>query len=1464
MSTLQDRVDAINDSYFASNPPTKLIMDNYNRMLLHVLPEQIQNLDTMFTDDNGVKCKYVFKDFTSHPQRFPNGNPIWPLHARRNKTDYACDHTCNLEIYRKFPEDKDFVLEHVRHDFPLWSEPMMPGSAICPLSRVPKHLPPGVQRKWNDVDEEGNVIAFEDRDYSMEAVQSWASVDEDPNIPLGAFICGGQRKAVTTQEGVALNRSFRVVDSKLQTYEFKQGGDMVVDMRSSGPNHAISHVKVVFAKKVLPEVAKVNGEKIKHIYYVSCISMPSLNSGIMNVINAIRLAFYFNYDVRGTLNTAIDHFNSYFDMATGLSQIDDVNGVSYYKHYTIEDAMMVGNDSELLKLYARSTVKPGGKYRREGGRDIQLDPTDEEIQQLKSIFNAQFFPHIPSDNLNSKFTVLMDMVVDSIKFKFGYVSLSNKDHYGVKYLKDPSTLILVQDLEFVNFYLVSKLREKPPLVSTLEDGGDGTSMVARRNTASRKKSKANSFNELIRSITNKMNKITLEIHKNYIVGKWGLPSKLKQNTNIIQVINQTTISNIINTIRRIGVNVDKNASPEKSRQLDPSQYGYVDPTDTPDSDSGHVKQMANTLKITTEESDLFLIELIQDTFDLLEQRDLKEDGTPDYDQVGVYVNGNFLGYVTDAEEMEKQLMLMRRKHTISPYTSIYLRPDLDSHENIRRLIINTAAGRAIRPLFVIENDREPAFLKIEPPTNNFDELVAKGAIVYIDPSELEWRRVAVKLSDLTTGAGYDLMEMDPQNIFGVVASMMHLANFNSMPRIAYNANMMKQFASTVNMAFHGDFETGNKVLRYGQKSFVETAMGNALKQQEQPSEQNAVVAVMTHNFAVEDALVIKASALQRGLITSDSYDVVGFDVDPKLGERIGGKKSGLTEGLVPSRHRGTYTYKKNVVELGSEAEPIGDEEREEIYKQLKREKDPIRIKRLLDKTRNRNKVIGVATYRAETSEGTQQEYELHKGDVIGCKTVDGKEKCVTMHGLKGVVDRVWINHNPAKGKTHYRIRLRSVNINGNWKDIGDKLFGGHSQKGVIGLVVPDEDMPFTPDGISPDIIFNPHGFPSRVTMGYQMDALFGLSASAQDVNSAREIEAIVLPQENLYGHPILFPKREDVQDVPETIKYSNLDTKQQKALGYILKAKKGVDSNAIAVYLEEGNDFTLPHWLKEATYPNGIKTIGDLNEKGIWYRLAYEAMNGNLPRSSNYKRSVFSGTPYRGELVEENEREENIAIAQLKAKGWLPTGQTTMIDGKTGRMIGRYKYVDPLTGIQKEDSNWSDEDDEDRAREEAPETFQFFPTPISVGILSYKPLKHVVKEKIRYRDVGANSFLTRQAMKGKSKDGGIRYGEQETQIIFAHGASSFLQDRLYLSTDPSTFVSCSKCYSTAFLDRKVNQYRCTACGDAAEFVQLEAPRSSDLLKVYLNAMGLKSIFRYGNTEDSVNVTRRLMGREEKK
>jgi len=1259
-------------SFLESNPLTKVVLDSFNRSVLELLPRYIQNTPIVFASD-GMRFRCTFSNVRQVGAADKYGRPIWPFMCRRNKEDYILKQYADIVLELYDEEDDIWRLVDSRSNMQIWDNLNMLGSKTCWLSMIDKELPPGVMRRYLDIDADGNPIPFNKRDYSLANVQDFRSVDEDPSLPLGYFISAGIPKAVTVQERLGMNMMFNVTNDKIfklkdaraQTFDKSGSETLVCDIRSMSQRYDISHVKVLLVN-LAPDPKNPTGI-LGHALYM-CI--PAFNNASTNVINMMRLYYLLVKGEGDQLNNCINIFRAYFAQSTSLVS------VSKYNDNTVEDARMIGNDENLLRRYATLTGRT--QFIVSDKVKEMVDISEDQMEEMRNEMKLQFFPHIDTDDEIAKFRMLADMCVQVVKFNLGIVQASNKDHYGVKRMNDPGNQIYTLNVSCYSKYIREYMRKKPPSFPN----GD--------------------YNSFFRTLTARFNKISDDIHKNYSKAMWGLTSR-PQKPGVVQPMSMMTMAAAYGILRRIGVstgNDKKKNKAQKPKLIDETQYGYVCPSDTPDSDlGGMVKQLGITTLITMEESDEPIRALLMSDYALL-------DESESYDDAIVYVNGQFIGYTDIPDQIRSDLVQARRNNKISKFTTIILSCDTSGGEVVRRLQITTSSGRPVRPLLVVGDNNQPLYKQYN--TYDFTTLLTNGAIEMLNAGELEWESIAITPDMLTTGRKFTYLEIHPVAMFGIAPSLMNLANYNQIPRVAYTANMKKQAISAANLAYINQMETGTKVLRYPQRQLLQTVTAQVIGHNEQPSEQNVVIAIMPLGYNMEDALVINRGFIQRGGLSSDNYDVIGFDVEKGAGEKLGGVK--FPQGIVSERQPATVQVTKQL--LDSDQELIG---------------------------------YITNTVPSSNTEATQN-YQLSKGDIVACKTIveNGKahEECINMTGMKGVVDKIWTIDYGARKKTNYRIRIRSANMTGGPQDIGDKMYAEYSQKGVIGMVMDETDMPRTPDGIPIDMVMNPAGFPTRMTIGYLLDMIFGLSITAPTRNP---IPATQIPPDIL-SKPVI-PGIEGKT-------YFQLTTNERKAFNALFSRNP-----AIEPLLRSGEDFPIPEIAYNRMYPERLRTTRGFEQYPL-YRMAYEYINGNLPRNSSTMQANVPSTINATPFGDPNEEQFKLAQQALQERGFSSTGKTVLYSGITGRMLGTY-VNNPKEEIMRD---WAQdaEDEEDwvgNTPDEDPRVeigVDFIPSQITVGVIAYKALKHIVKEKIRARDIGKNHVLTRQAIKGKSKDGGIR------------------------------------------------------------------------------------------------------------
>ncbi len=411
----------------------------------------------------------------------------------------------------------------------------------------------------------------------------------------------------------------------------------------------------------------------------------------------------------------------------------------------------------------------------------------------------------------------------------------------------------------------------------------------------------------------------------------------------------------------------------------------------------------------------------------------------------IYVNGKLIGFHEKPLELREKFINMRRQGKIANGISI----SYDDFTN--EIYVNTEGGRLLRPVIVVKrgrslltNELKEKVLKGE---ISWEELVKKGVIEYLDTEEEENALIALDEKELTNKHTH--LEIDGLGLLGLMAGMIPFVEHNQPYRSAQGAKMFKQGLGIPGTNHCLRTDTESYLLWYPQKTIVKTKITDALKIDERPFMQNFVVAIIPYyGYNALDALVISRGAVQRGLGRASyfrTYSVGEYHYP-------GGQRDKFE---IPDESVEGYLGEELYSKLGEDGLAEPETKVEEGEAMIGRTSPPKFIE------------------------------EITEFGVIKEKRIDNS---VTVpKGKSGFVDKVFITEGP-NGERLVKVRIRSDKI----PEIGDKFSSRHGQKGVVGLVVPDEDMPFNEQGIRPDLIINPHAIPSRMTLGHVLEMLVGL------------------------------------------------------------------------------------------------------------------------------------------------------------------------------------------------------------------------------------------------------------------------------------------------------------------------------------------------------------------------------------
>ena len=720
-------------------------------------------------------------------------------------------------------------------------------------------------------------------------------------------------------------------------------------------------------------------------------------------------------------------------------------------------------------------------------------------------------------------------------------------------------------------------------------------------------------------------------------GDFGIKQINSNKVGVAQVLNRLTYLSSLSHLRRVNTPIDKSGKLVPPRRLHNSTWGFLCPAETPEGQSiGVVKNIAYLAHITINSNSSGLYDYILPIIQPLDTYNGSYKDLDDYAKV--FINGSWVGITNDPENVYANLKDKKYKGIINIYTSIIF------NSKLKEIRVCNDAGRITRPLLKVTHNKllytNSLIQRIKDDELTWDDLIVgikleDSIIEYVDSYEQNNAMIAMKTDDLIKNASnsnisnsnniyhYSHCEIHPSTIFGILASCIPFPDSNQSPRNTYQSAMGKQAIGMYVTNYDNRMDKTAYVLTYPMRPLVETRIMNIIKLNNIPSGQQVIVAIASHTgYNQEDSLLFNKGSVDRGLFLATIYHTEK-DEDKKL---------------------------------------FGTEE--------------IRCKP--DKTKTKN--IKFGNYDKLTSQGIMKENTLIEDrDIIIGKVIPIKEnkndftKSVKFSDgsishrtqEESYVDKNYIETN-GDGYNFCKVRIRNFRK----PVIGDKFSSRHGQKGTIGNIIPEEDMPFTANGLKPDIIINPHAIPSRMTIAQLKETLLGK----------------VLIEMGLFG---------------------------------------------------DGTSFG------EFDISNIIDKLNDLGYESKGNELMYNALTGE---------------------------------------------QLTM--------------------------------------------------NIFIGPAFYQRLKHMVNDKQHSRSIGPMVNLTRQPAEGRSRDGGLRFGEMERDCMISHGASRFTKGRIYDASDAFSVFVCNKCGLIASFNNKEHIHYCNTCGNRNDFKYVEIPYACKLMFQELITMNI--------------------------
>ena len=520
-------------------------------------------------------------------------------------------------------------------------------------------------------------------------------------------------------------------------------------------------------------------------------------------------------------------------------------------------------------------------------------------------------------------------------------------------------------------------------------------------------------------------------------------------SGVSQLLDRTCNMATLSHLRRVISPLTRSQPHFEARDLHPTQFGRLCPNETPEGQNcGLVKNLALMVDVSENLPDAQIREIL----DELDIHPIEEGES----QLGkVYFNGDLIGTHEAPVDLVTEIRQRRRKNMISNVVNV--RYD----DSLNDVIINSDPGRIRRPLLVVgRNNRlsikERDIDSIQQGKSEWEDLLKKGIVEYIDAEEEENCLIALNEDDLVRNKKthkYSHMEVDPMTILGVATSNVPFPEHNSSPRCTMGAGMSKQSLGLGQANYRIRPDTRGHLLHYAQRPMLQTEAMKYNTLRTRPAGQNMVVAVMSyHGYNMEDALIFNQGSIDRGI-----------------------GRSTFIRTYMSEERRYPGGQEDRFVIPGPD---VRGARSEEAYFYL--EEDGL-IYPEID-LNGKEVLIGKTSPPRFLAEPT---------DFLSPQKV--RESSMTVrHGEKGTVDSVMLSETE-NGSRIARIRVRDQRV----PEMGDKFASRHGQKGVIGHLVPAEGMPFTEQGITPDLIINPHAIPSRMTVAHVLEMIGGKVGSME-------------------------------------------------------------------------------------------------------------------------------------------------------------------------------------------------------------------------------------------------------------------------------------------------------------------------------------------------------------------------------